>query len=70
MVGYADNHSADTYCMYNPQTNTVCLTHDVCWADWHCTDHATTLDIFQCNELTKHTSPVGAMVDDEPQALC
>jgi len=68
MVGYTDNHSADTYRMYDPQTNTVHLTHDVRWADWHCTDPATTLDIFQCDELTKHTSPVGTAEDNEPQS--
>jgi hypothetical protein len=32
MVGYADNHSGDTYRMYDPKTKSVILTRDVKWA--------------------------------------
>jgi len=38
MVGYADDHSSDTYCMYNPLANHVHLTWDVHWAAWMWTD--------------------------------
>ena len=34
MVGYAENHSRDTYRMYMYDTNTVIETRDVVWADW------------------------------------
>ena len=29
MVGYADNHTRDTYKLYNPETNIVIMTRDV-----------------------------------------
>jgi len=66
MVSYANDHSADTYRMYDPQTNTVCLTCNVHWANWKHTDPATTLDIFQKDELIKNNSPVGAAEEDQP----
>jgi len=34
MVGYTNDHSGNTYRMYNPMTNHVRLTRDICWATW------------------------------------
>ena len=34
MVGYAKNHAADTYRMYNPKTRHIIETRDVKWANW------------------------------------
>ena len=34
MVGYADQHSPDTYQMYNPTTKSVILSRDIRWAEW------------------------------------
>ncbi len=34
MVGYAHNHSNDTYRMYNPATDEIILSRDIKWADW------------------------------------
>ena len=34
MVGYAKNHAADTYRMYDPKTRHIIETCDVKWADW------------------------------------
>ena len=34
MVGYASDHSADTYRMFNPTTRSLILTRDVKWAEW------------------------------------
>ena len=35
MVGYASNHSADTYLMYNPRTRKVIMSRDIQWADFN-----------------------------------
>ncbi|GAX17144.1 hypothetical protein FisN_UnNu082, partial [Fistulifera solaris] len=35
MVGYADLHSGDTYRVFKPESETVVLSRDVTWADWH-----------------------------------
>jgi len=66
MVGYANDHKANTYHMYDPQTNTIHLTQDVQWAKWQQMDPAATLDIFQSNKMTKHTAPMGAVKEDKP----
>jgi len=66
MVGYADDHSGDTYRMYDPTTGQVRLTRDVSWAAWKRTDPAETLKIFEEDETTKNNAPVGAADDDEP----
>ena len=34
-MGYADDHSSDTYRFYNPVTNKILLSRDVTWAEWH-----------------------------------
>ena len=31
MLGYADNHAKDVYCMLNLETNRVLLTRDIIW---------------------------------------
>jgi len=66
MVGYADDHSGDTYQMYDPTTGQVRLTRDVSWAAWKRTDPAETLKIFKKDEMTKENMPVGAADDDKP----
>jgi len=67
MVGYADDHSPNTYHMYDPQTHIVHSTQNVCWTNWKCTDPADTLNIFKHDEKTKHSSPIGATEDDKPE---
>ena len=34
MVGYANNHTRDTYKFYNPETKIVIMARDVKRADW------------------------------------
>ena len=38
MVGYSEDHTPDTYRLYNPQTNKVIVSRDVSWASWDKTD--------------------------------
>ena len=47
MVGYADNHTRDTYKLYKPETKRVIMTRDVKWADWKMNDSAKTLKMFR-----------------------
>ncbi|GAX29244.1 hypothetical protein FisN_28Lu116, partial [Fistulifera solaris] len=35
MVGYADDHSGDTYRFYKPDSDTIILSRDVVWDEWH-----------------------------------
>ena len=35
MIGYSNDHSGDTYRMYNPETKKVLQSRDIKWADWH-----------------------------------
>ena len=38
-LGYSDDHSQDTYCMYNHKTtNTVVNTRNIKWIEWHGTN--------------------------------
>ena len=46
MVGYADDHTPDTYRLYNPVTDEVILSRDVRWASWNRTDPAQALKEF------------------------
>ena len=46
VVVYADNHTRDTYKLYNPETKRVMITRDIKWDDWKNTDPAETLNIF------------------------
>ena len=34
-MGYADDHSGDTFRFYNPETHKIILSRDVTWAEWH-----------------------------------
>ena len=34
MVGYSDDHSGDTYWMFDPMTDKVQNTHDMHWVEW------------------------------------
>ena len=47
MVVYADNHTRDTYKLYNPETNRLIMTRDVKWADWKMTNTEETLKMFR-----------------------
>jgi hypothetical protein len=62
MVGYADDHSPDTYRMFNPDTNKVIPSRDVRWADWKRTDPYEELNVFKQVAETKNEVPLG--IDD------
>ena len=47
MVGYANNHTRDTYKLYNPETKRVIMTRDVKWDDWKNTNLVETLNMFR-----------------------
>ena len=47
MVGYPDNHTRDTYEMYNPDTKRVTNTRDVKWMGCKMTDIAENLNMFR-----------------------
>lgn len=34
-IGYAEGHPVDTYRFYDPERNSVLLSRDVQWSDWH-----------------------------------
>ena len=40
IVGYADNHTRDTYKLYNPDTKRVVITRDIKLVDWKMVDPA------------------------------
>jgi hypothetical protein len=46
MVGYAKNHSADTYRLYNPTRKSIIENRDVIWLDWKRLNPARDLSIF------------------------
>jgi hypothetical protein len=46
MVGYAKNHSADTYRLYNPIRKSIVENRDVTWLDWNRLNPARNLSIF------------------------
>jgi len=69
MVGYADDHSGDTYCMYNPLTNHIQCTRDVCWATWTRMDPMEAMKIFEQATGTKPTTMAGASMDDTTMLL-
>jgi hypothetical protein len=62
MVGYADDHSADCYRMYNPITDRVVISRDVRWAQWTRADPTAALKNLQ--DLDPH---VDAVVADPTQ---
>jgi len=65
MVGYADDHSGDTYRMYDPMTNHIRLTRDVCWAAWTQTNPTEAMKVFEQTTSTKPTTMAGASMDDD-----
>ena len=82
MVGYADNHSADTYRMFNPSTKSILLSRDIKWADWHRPDPTADLPLyFDCCPgvdtiplppplripLSTHLIPDDASITDPPR---
>ena len=64
MVGYANNHTRDTYKLYNPETKRVIMTRDIKWADWKNTDATETLKMFR--EAEKEYLVPGIEKDDIP----
>jgi hypothetical protein len=64
MVGYADNHSSDTYRVYDPETRKIRLTRDVKWAEWKRTDPSATMRIFEEDETHHRRNPVGISEED------
>jgi hypothetical protein len=61
MVGYAKNHSADTYRLYNPVTRSIVNNRDVTWLDWNRLNPTRDMSIFQGDpELLKENG-----IDDE-----
>ncbi len=65
MVGYADDHSGDTYCMYVPMTDHVQLTRDIRWAAWTRTNPMEAMKVFEQTTGTKPTTTAGASMDDD-----
>jgi len=63
MVGYADDHSGDTYRMYDPMTNTVRCTRDVKWAAWTRSDPKETMKIFEAQQQPMSSQMTG--IDEE-----
>ena len=47
MVGYADNHTRDTYNFYNTDTKRFIMTRDVKWSEWNMIDAAETIKMFR-----------------------
>ena len=46
MVGYANNHTGDTYKLYIPEVKRVIMARDVTWEEWKMTDPAENLKTF------------------------
>jgi hypothetical protein len=47
MVGYAKNHAADTYRLYNPAKRSIVENRDVTWLDWNRLNPERNMSIFQ-----------------------
>ena len=47
MMGYAANHSGDTYRMFKPETKTIVMSRDVRWAKWEKPDPKNGMDLFK-----------------------
>ena len=46
MVGYANNHTRDTYKLYNLETKRVIMPRDIKWEEWKMNDSEETLKMF------------------------
>jgi hypothetical protein len=57
MVGYAEDHPADCYSMYNPNKDSVVISRDVQWAKWTRSDLIATLKAMQEIEPVMPTEP-------------
>ena len=64
MVGYAYNHTRDTYKLYNPETKRLIMTRDINWEDWKNTDAAEILKMFR--EAEREYLVPGIEKDDIP----
>ena len=53
MVGYAENHSNNSYHMYNPATNLIIITRDVVWSEWSPVDPKSAINKIR----EQHASP-------------
>ena len=62
MVGYAVNHAADTYRMYNPETQMVVESRDVRWDEWLIDENVT--NAAQAVAQTVNTTPGFPMEED------
>ena len=40
IVGYAKNHTRDTYKLYNPETKKVIINREIKWTEWKTKDLA------------------------------
>jgi len=63
MVGYADDHYGDTYCMYDPTTGMVRNTRDVVWAEWKRVNPKETMKVFEEQNNSRIKTTIG--LDDE-----
>lgn len=67
-VGYAKDHSADTYRMYNPATNAVIESRDITWAEWKRVDPKSNMSVFHKDpELL--VDPMGLDDKEVPQPV-
>ena len=64
MVGYARNHTGDTYRMYNPGTKRIILSRDVTWGDWNRTDPRKNMDIYVTYDSTDTVPGVDEVIVD------
>ena len=64
MIGYSDNHSGDTYRLFNPNTKKVVQSRDVTWAEWHgISKPDQDIDVFQ-SDLSTDDYGIEEIVDD------
>ena len=64
MVGYAYNHTRETYKFYNPETKRVVMTRDINWVEPKITDPAETMKMFR--DLNKYDLVSGIDRDKTP----
>ena len=76
MVGYAKNHSGDTYRMYNPKTKKVIESRDIKWADFNRPDPYRGVPIFQEDPDLLNLQPgfddkenVTGLIDEAPHVI-
>ena len=56
MIGYAEDHSPDTYILFNPRTRKTFRSRDVKWADFHRPFPHEDLDLYRTGEDNIDTS--------------